>query len=77
MLSSIGIIIISIFITLYELPQMVKKKLLKEIMFFFLLLILGTCLSIFLALKIQLPNPVDWLIHFVKPFSNWIDSLLT
>jgi len=70
--NSILILIISILITLLELPHLMKSKLVKESIFFLLILSFATFFSILLALEIDLPNPVNWFTIFIKPFSNWL-----
>lgn len=49
-----------------------KSKLVKESVFFLLILSLGTFFSILLALDIHFPNPINWLTIFIKPLSNWL-----
>ncbi|MDR7236367.1 hypothetical protein J2Y02_000976 [Neobacillus drentensis] len=72
MFISILILIITILITLLELPHIMKSKLVKEGVFFLLILSLGTFFSILLALDIHFPNPINWLTIFIKPLSNWL-----
>lgn len=71
MFYSILILIISILITLFELPHLMKSKLVKESLFFLLILSFGTFFGILLALDIHFPNPINWLTIFIKPLSNW------
>ncbi|MEH7094086.1 hypothetical protein [Neobacillus vireti] len=77
MLYSIGILIISILISIYELRPLMKKKFYKEIVCFCFLLSSGTLLTILIALGVNIPNPLDWIITFIKPLTDLIDSLLT
>lgn len=76
MLACIGIFVVTSLIALYEVPRLLKKKLLKECLVFSLLLIIGTVLSMAMVLQIPLPNPTDWMMIIFKPISNWIDNLL-
>lgn len=76
MLACVGIFFVSSLIALYEVPLMLKKRLLKECFVFSLLLITGTSLSMALALQVPLPNPTDGMMMIFKPISDWIDDLL-
>lgn len=76
MVAAVGIIIICILIALLELPKLVQEKLLKEISVFSLFLIVGAILSILLALGVELPNPIDWLMMIFVPIGNLVDRLL-
>jgi hypothetical protein len=74
--AAIGILIISCFIALYELPDLIKEKLKKESLIFVTLLIIGTTLSICLTLQIQIPNPTELFMGVFQPIINRIDSFL-
>ncbi|WP_331280817.1 hypothetical protein [Bacillus sp. UNC41MFS5] len=53
-----------------------RKKLVKELWIFSILLLFGTMLSIAQALDISIPNPLDWLTVLYKPFSDMMKNLL-
>lgn len=76
MLACLGILVASLLIALYEVPLLLKKKMLTECFIFSFLLILGTFLSMSLALGVHLPNPLDWINKVMKPVSDWIDTIL-
>ncbi|MDP4105115.1 MAG: hypothetical protein Q8935_09180 [Bacillota bacterium] len=76
MIASLGIILIAVLITLFELPKMIKKKLIKESVIFCILLSIGTCFPVLMSLGVQLPNPLDWIILFIKPLANMFGELL-
>jgi hypothetical protein len=75
-LSSLAIVVVAIIIALTELPSLLKKKMLKECFLFSLLLIIGTSLSMALAMGVDLPNPIDWIAAVMKPVADWIDRIL-
>lgn len=77
MLPSSGIVLVSILVALFEIPKLIKEKAKKEIIVFCFFLINGTLLSILYALRVKLPNPVDWIIVVFKPISVWIERMLT
>ena len=76
MIASIGILVVTCLLALYEVPKLLKKKLFHECLVFMILLIIGFLLNIVIALRIPIPNPVDWIIHILQPVSQWIDSQL-
>ncbi|NMD69163.1 hypothetical protein HHO41_02600 [Bacillus sp. DNRA2] len=77
MIPSAGILIISLLIAWFEIPKLKQDKATKEMIVFCFFLISGTVLSILSALRITIPNPVNWLIFLFEPVSKWIERLLT
>jgi hypothetical protein len=75
-MSSLGILIVSILMGFYELPSLIGKKLYKESFIFCCLLSTGTFVTMLLVLGVPIPNPLDWIIMFIRPLSNFIDYLL-
>lgn len=73
--SVLGILIGILIICLLEVPSLLKKKQRRELLAFSVLLLVGTGLNIALALHIELPNPMDWIIAVYKPVSDMVDSL--
>lgn len=59
-----------------DVPPLLRKKLVKELWIFSILLLFGTMLSIAQALNIRIPNPIDWLTVLYKPFSDMMKNLL-
>ncbi|MBK3493761.1 hypothetical protein JFL43_02575 [Viridibacillus sp. YIM B01967] len=76
MLPTIGILVISTAISLFEMPNLLKNNKTKELWVFIILLLIGTSLSIALCLKVNLPNPLDWITFIFKPFSDFIMTTL-
>lgn len=74
MVKTIGILCLAAVVVFLELPQLLKNKLMKELVVFTILLIIGITLSILLAFGVKLPNPVDLLIFLLKPLTNFIES---
>jgi NhaP-type Na+/H+ or K+/H+ antiporter len=56
-----------------EIPSLTGHK--KDLWVFSLLLMLGTALGIAAALKVNIPNPLDWIAAVYQPFGNWMQSL--
>jgi hypothetical protein len=71
-----GILVIVGVIIAIDVPSLLRKKEKKELWVFFVLLLIGTSLSIAQALHIEIPNPVDWITVIYQPLSDWIESLL-
>lgn len=73
----IGIIVVAIGIVAYEAPILARKKLIKEIWVFSILLIFGVFISILNILRIDIPNPLNFLTNIYKPINNFISSITT
>jgi hypothetical protein len=56
-----------------EIPSLIKHK--KDLWVFSLLLILGTALCIAASLKVNIPNPLDWIAAVYRPLGIWMQSL--
>lgn len=67
---SLGIIIISIIIIIYEFPNLKENSSKKEIWSFSILLLFGTALGILKALGINIPNPFDLVSFIYAPLNN-------
>ncbi|AOZ92161.1 hypothetical protein [Paenibacillus crassostreae] len=76
MLSIAGILIIVSIIIAIDVPPLVRKKLIKELWVFSILLLFGTILAILQALHIKIPNPLDWMIIVYKPIADMVDIWL-
>jgi hypothetical protein len=75
MMVILGILLVVVVITLIEVPHMLKKGLKKELWVFGILLLFGTVLNIAQGLKIDLPNPLDWINVVYEPFSDFLLGL--
>jgi len=72
----IGILAIAAIIAMMEVPGLWKKRHMKELWVFTLLLLLGTGIHIAQSLSVKLPNPLDWITYLYKPISDFIGSVL-
>ncbi|MGF9908806.1 hypothetical protein [Brevibacillus porteri] len=68
----IMILLISLLIALFEVPNMRRNGMKKEMLVFFILLVVGTGLSIAESLEANIPNPLEWITFVYKPFSDFI-----
>ncbi|MEC0092784.1 hypothetical protein [Paenibacillus macquariensis] len=76
MLSIMGILVIVTVIIAIDVPPLWRKKLKKELWAFSILLLFGTVLGLAQALKLKIPNPLDWVIAVYKPLSDMVDIWL-
>lgn len=72
-----GILIVSGWIAVLEVPGFVRGKRVKDLVVFLLLLSGSTVLSILVTLRVRLPNPVDWITAIHKPISDFIFGTLS
>ena len=77
MIQSIGIIVITIAIIIFEVPQLKKAYGKKELWIFFLFLFIGTGMGIAESNQFKLPNPLDWFSIVFKPLNEMIVNLLS
>lgn len=71
-----GIVIAGGIIAWIEAPYLVRKKRFKELGFFIVLLLVGVTACILQALRVPLPNPLDWITIVHKPISDFLFSML-
>ncbi|WP_332647512.1 hypothetical protein [Lysinibacillus sp. 54212] len=76
MFIALGILIISGVIVYTILPKLIKDGDRKTIWTFSLLLIVGTALNIALSLNVKINNPLDVIIVFFKPISEFLKGML-
>ena len=72
----IGILFVAGVITYIDVPSMLQKRMIKESVVFLLLLGIAVILSVLEAIRISLPNPLDWLISIHKPMSDMLFEIL-
>ncbi|NDI33190.1 hypothetical protein [Chengkuizengella sediminis] len=72
----VGIIIVAALIAYFEISPMANKKEIKDLWVFSFLLLIGTVLSIMLAIGVPIPNPLDGVTKVLKPVTNFILGLL-
>ena len=74
MILAIAIIILSIIIALLSIPTLKKQQDTKTIVVFSILLLIGTALNIGIALKINIPSPLDVITFILTPIKEYIVS---
>jgi hypothetical protein len=72
----LGILAAAATIFIIDAPDLLKRRLTKELWIFSFLLLLGTVLSILLSLNVVLPNPLDWLTVLYRPFNDLLEGAL-
>ncbi|MHA0857164.1 hypothetical protein [Paenibacillus sp. CMAA1364] len=76
MLSVAGIVFVIAIIIAIDVPPLIRKKLIRELWVFSILLLFGTILAISQALRFNIPNPLDWLTFVYKPVSDLVQVWL-
>lgn len=74
---TIGILAIGALISLFEVPPLVKKKLWKDIVIYFVFLTIGMVLSILMSRGVEIPTPLDWITKVYSPFIKIIEQLFS
>ncbi|MBP1992237.1 hypothetical protein [Paenibacillus eucommiae] len=72
-----GILAVTAVIALLEVPTLWKKKLVRELWVFAILLLVGAGLSFALVMHAPIPNPLDLLTWIYKPISDAAMKLLS
>lgn len=71
------LILVFAVIIAFEAPGLVRKKMWRELTAFSVLLLIGMVLSFGQALDLPLPNPTRGIEAVFKPFSQYLEKLLT
>jgi len=72
----VGILATAVIISMLEVPGLWKKRYVKELYLFFILLLLGTGIGIAQSMHIPMPSPLDWLTYVYGPISKLVDNAL-
>ncbi|MBP1992421.1 hypothetical protein [Paenibacillus eucommiae] len=67
-----GLIIVILLIALVQVPGMLRKKMIKDLAAYSVLLLFGTALFIGQILHLKIPNPVDFIIYLFEPLGKII-----
>jgi hypothetical protein len=76
MLKTIGILTISVVIMLFQLPKLVKEKMINESWLFSLLMLLATATAIGNAHDLPIPNPLDLIGLVMEPLNKLLTAIL-
>ncbi|MEC1717183.1 hypothetical protein [Schinkia azotoformans] len=68
MLKSIGVIFIYIAIAFFQIHQLKKEKMIREIWIFSILMVLTTGVTVAKLNNLPLPSPLDLVVFVLKPF---------
>jgi hypothetical protein len=72
----IALILFDIVVCAIEIPKMLKQKLVKELIAFVILLLLGTAIGVMKGLGVKVPNPSDFLAWVYSPVSDLMKLLV-
>ncbi|NQX60053.1 hypothetical protein [Paenibacillus qinlingensis] len=70
-----GILIVVTMIIVIDAVPLWKRKMNRELVLFFFLLLVGTGLNLAQTLHMEIPNPVDWIKAFYLPASDFLMRL--
>ncbi|MFZ7942961.1 hypothetical protein [Neobacillus sp. 19] len=76
MLGIAGTIVAAILMVAFELPNLRKNKLTKEIGVFSILMLMAVGLGIAQSLHLNIPSPLNGIRNVLAPFSEYIYGLL-
>lgn len=63
-------------ICIIEIPKMLQQKLIKELITFSVLLLIGTTIGVMKIFDLKVPNPSDFLAWVYSPVADLMKSLL-
>lgn len=73
--SILALLLIVAGIIVVEVPSLRKRRLKKELLAFFVLLLIGLGLNIAQILNVKIPTPLDWIVIIYEPVKDWIAGL--
>lgn len=76
MIEIAGILLVAALIIVIQVPGLWRKKQIKELWIFSLLLVTGAALSIAHARHAELPILGSWIEFLYKPVADWVYSML-
>ena len=76
MLGVAGTIVAAIMMIAFELPNLRKNKLTKELWVFSILMLIAVGLGIAQSLDLQIPNPLNGITIVFKPLSDFVYGML-
>jgi hypothetical protein len=71
-----SVVIAATVIALLEVPSLIEQKLSKELWIFTGLLLFASSIGIMQGLKLEIPNPFDWLTYIFSPMTKLIQKFL-
>ncbi|KOY81636.1 hypothetical protein I6G82_08000 [Lysinibacillus macroides] len=74
MILAIAFVLLSIIIAFLMIPKLKKQQETKTVVVFSILLLIGTALNIGIALKINIPSPLDVITFILTPIKEYIVS---
>jgi hypothetical protein len=76
MVAIFALVVFDIVVCVIEIPKMLKQKLIKELITFAIMLLLGTVIGVMKSLDVKVPNPSDFLTWVYSPVSDLMKSLI-
>ncbi len=70
MLKSLGILLIFIAIAIFQIPQLAKEKMNKEIVIFSIFMVFTAVIAILKVNDVPIPNPLELIAYTLDPILN-------
>lgn len=70
MIKSLLILLIFIIIAIFEIPQLLKDKMSKEIVIFSIFMVTTAAIAIAQINKVPIPNPLELIAYTMKPIAQ-------
>lgn len=70
MLKSLGILLIFIAIAIFQIPQLAKEKMNKEIIIFSMFMVFTAVIAILKVNDVPIPNPLELIAYTLDPILN-------
>lgn len=71
-----AIVLVGGIIASIEAPALIRNKMTRELWIFAVVLAFAIAVSILHALRVPLPNPLDWITAVFKPVSDYIFGIV-
>lgn len=76
MWAALGILAVTVLICIVEVPPLVRNQNKKEIVLYFIILLIGIGMNLAYGFDIKLPNPLDLWILIASPIGRLIVGVL-
>lgn len=74
--SLVALAVFDTVVCIIEIPKMARKKLIKELVTFSVLLLFGTIIGIMKCFDMKIPNPTEFLAWVYSPVADLMKSLM-
>ena len=72
----VALLAFDIILCIIEVPKMLQQKLVKELITFSVILLIGTLVAVLRTFDVKVPNPSDFLAWVYSPVADLMKSLM-